>query len=149
MFRKLVATTPTWITLPLRLIIGFLFSLHGAEKVFGINGGMGLSSWLAMKDAAMGLRPTWLWLGAAAFFELLGGLLILFGFLTRLGALMLIPVMLVAIYGGLSASDGGPLIPLQQIGYPLAMLAALLALVIAGGGRASVDESIARSRRWR
>jgi putative oxidoreductase len=149
MFRKLVATTPTWITLPLRLTIGFLFILHGAEKVFGINGGIGLSAWVGLKDAAVGLRPAWLWLGAAAFFELIGGILILVGFLTRLGALMLIPVMLVAIYSGLSANDGGPLIPLQHIGYPLAMLGALLALVTAGGGRASVDESIARSRRWR
>jgi putative oxidoreductase len=149
MFRRLVATTPTWISLPLRLTVGFLFTLHGAEKVFGINRGIGLSAWVALKDASAGLRPAWLWLGAAAFFELMGGLLLLFGFLTRLGALMLIPVMLVAIYSGLTSNAAGPPVPLQSIGYPLAMLGAVIALVIAGGGRASVDESIARSRRWR
>jgi putative oxidoreductase len=149
MLRRLVATTPTWFTVPLRLTAGFLFALHGAEKVFGINGGIGLSKWTAMTDAAAGLRPAWLWLGAAAFFELVGGILILVGFLTRLGALMLIPVMLVAIYSGLSADKDGPLISLQMIGYPLAMLGALIALVMAGGGRASIDESMARSRRWR
>jgi putative oxidoreductase len=149
MLRRLVATTPTWFTVPLRLAVGFLFALHGAEKVFGINGGMGLANWTAMKDAAAGLRPAWLWLGAAAFFELIGGILIFVGLLTRLGALMLIPVMLVAIYSGLSANAAGPAIPLQMIGYPLAMLGAVIALVIAGGGRASIDESIARSRRWR
>jgi putative oxidoreductase len=149
MLRRLVATTATWVTVPLRLTVGFLFALHGAEKVFGINGGMGLSAWTALRDAAAGLRPAWLWLGAAAFCELIGGLLILFGFLTRLGALMLIPVMLVAVYSGLAAGEAGPPIPLQRIGYALAMLGALLALSIAGGGRASVDETIARSRRWR
>jgi putative oxidoreductase len=148
MLRRWVSTTPTWVTLPLRLSVGLLFALHGAEKVFGIRGGPGLSAWIANERAATGLRPAWLWLGAAALFELIGGILILTGFLTRLGALLVIPVMLVAIYGILTAAEGGP-IPLPRIGYPLAMLGAAIALLVAGGGRASVDESIAKSRRWR
>jgi putative oxidoreductase len=148
MFRKLVATTPTWITLPLRLTVGLLFALHGAEKVFGIRGGPGLSNWTANERMATGLRPAWLWLGAAALFELVGGILILTGFLTRLGALLVIPIMLVAIYGALTGGDPAP-VSLSRIGYPLAMLGASLALVIAGGGRASLDASLAKSRRWR
>jgi putative oxidoreductase len=147
MFRKLVATTPTWITLPLRLSAGLLFTVHGMEKVFGIRGGPGISAWMANEAASSGLRPAWLWLGAAALFELIGGILILTGFLTRLGALLVIPIMLVAIYGGIAGAEGT--IPLPRIGYPLAMLGASIALLISGGGRASVDESIARSRRWR
>lgn len=148
MLRRLTATTPTWFTLPLRLSMGLLFALHGAEKVFGIRGGPGLSAWIANERAATGLRPLWLWLGAAALFELIGGILILTGFLTRLGALLVIPIMLVALYGILTATESGP-IPLPRIGYPLVMLGAAIALFIAGGGRASVDESMARSRRWR
>jgi putative oxidoreductase len=148
MFRKLVATTQTWVSLPLRLSMGLLFTLHGAEKVFGIRGGPGLSAWMANERAATGLRPAWLWLSAAAVFELIGGILILFGLLTRLGALLVIPIMLVAIYGGLTGGDAGP-VPLPRIGYPLVMLGAALALFIVGGGRASMDESLARSRRWR
>jgi putative oxidoreductase len=147
MFRKLVATTPTWFTLPLRLSAGLLFAVHGAEKVFSIRGGPGLSNWMANDAAASGLRPAWLWLGAAAIFELIGGILILTGFLTRLGALLVIPIMLVAIYSVISNAEGT--IPLPRIGYPLAMLGSAVALLVAGGGRASVDESIARSRRWR
>jgi putative oxidoreductase len=116
--------------------------------VFGIRGGAGLSAWTANERAASGLRPAWLWLGAAALFELIGGTLILTGFLTRLGALLVIPVMLVAVYGGLTGGEAGP-IPLQRIGYPLVMLGAAITLLITGGGRASVDESMARSRRWR
>lgn len=148
MLRRLVATTRTWVTLPLRLTAGLLFGLHGAEKVFGIRGGLGLSAWMASEKAAAGLRPAWLWLGAAAIFELIAGILLVTGFLTRLGALLVIPIMLVAIYGGLMNSEGGT-IPLPRIGYPLMMLGACIALLIAGGGRASIDESMARSRRWR
>jgi putative oxidoreductase len=146
MFRKLIATTRTWIPLPLRLSMGLLFVLHGAEKVFGIRGGPGLSGWMASEKYANGLRPAWFWLGAAALFELIGGILILAGFLTRLGTLLVIPVMLVAIYGGLGGAHSGP-IPLPQIGYPLAMLGAAIALFISGGGRASIDETLTRSRR--
>jgi putative oxidoreductase len=148
MFRKLVATTPTWITLPLRLTMGLLFALHGAEKVFGIRGGPGLSAWIANERMATGLRPAWLWLGAAALFELVGGILILTGFLTRLGALLIVPIMLVAIYSVLTSGDPGP-VSLVRIGYPLVMLGAGIALIIAGGGRASMDASLAKSRRWR
>lgn len=147
MLRRLVATTPTWFTLPLRLTMGSLFAVHGAEKVFGIRGGPGLSAWMANEGASSGLRPAWLWLGAAALFELIGGIMILTGFLTRLGSLLVIPIMLVALYNVISTAEGT--IPLPRIGYPLAMLGAAIALLVAGGGRASVDESIARSRRWR
>src|SRR5918998_3143591 len=106
MLRRLITTTSTWFTLPLRLSIGLLFALHGAEKVFGIRGGPGLSAWMANERAATGLRPAWLWLGAAALFELVGGIMILTGFLTRLGALLVIPIMLVAIYSVISSAEG-------------------------------------------
>jgi putative oxidoreductase len=144
MFRKLIATTRTWVPLPLRLTMGLLFVLHGAEKVFGFNEGPGLSAWMANEKYANGLRPAWLWLGAAALFELIGGILILTGLLTRLGALLVVPVMLVAVYGGLSS--GGPL-SLVRFGYPLVMLGAAIALLITGGGRASFDESLMGTRR--
>ena len=147
MFRKLVATTPTWIPIPLRLTMGLLFVLHGAEKVFGVRGGIGLSAWMASEGASVGLRPAWVWLAGAALCELIGGILILTGFMTRLGALLVIPVMLVALYATLDATPGP--IPLPRIGYPLAMLGAAIAVFIAGGGRASVDGTLARSRRWR
>lgn len=146
MFRKLIATTDTWFTVPLRLIMGALFLMHGAEKVFGVRGGPGLSRWTAMEAASSGLRPAWLWLGAAALFELIGGVLTLLGLMTRLGALMILPVMLVAAYSGLHTAENWNF-PLQRIGYPLSMLAMALALLIAGGGRASIDRTLMRRRR--
>jgi putative oxidoreductase len=147
MLRRLVATTPTWFPLPLRLTMGLLFALHGAEKVFGIRGGPGLSAWMTNESYAAGLRPAWLWLAAAALFEMIGGILILTGFLTRVGSLLVIPIMLVAIYSGIASAEGT--ISLARIGYPVIMLGAAIALLVAGGGRASVDESMARTRRWR
>jgi putative oxidoreductase len=145
MLRKLIATTRTWVPLPLRLTMGLLFVLHGAEKVLGFNEGPGLSTWMANEKYANGLRPAWLWLGAAALFELIGGILILTGLLTRLGSLLIIPVMLVAIYGGLNG--GAWPLSLVRFGYPLAMLGAAIALLITGGGRASIDEALTNSRR--
>ena len=124
MFRKLIATTDTWFTVPLRLIMGALFLLHGAEKVFGVRGGPGLSRWTAMETASSGLRPAWFWLGA----------------------LMILPVMLVAVYSGLHTAENWNF-PLQRIGYPLSMLAIALALLISGGGSASIDRTLMRRRR--
>ncbi len=146
MFRKLIATTDTWFTVPLRLIMGALFLMHGAEKVFGVRGGPGLSRWTSMEAASSGLRPAWFWLGAAALFELIGGALTLLGLMTRLGALIILPVMLVAVYSGLHTAENWNF-PLQRVGYPLSMLAMALALLIAGGGRASIDRTLMRRRR--
>ena len=99
MFRKLVATTPTWVSLPLRLTHGAaLCPARRRESVWHTRRA-GAFSMDSERKSGDGLAPVWLWLGAAALFELIGGILILTGFLTRLGALLVIPIMLVAIYG--------------------------------------------------
>lgn len=141
MFQQLIATAPTWISLPLRLALGLVFIGHGAQKVFGVWGGKGLNDFLATTPP-LGLRPAWLWMGAAAFAELVGGVLVLVGFLTRLGALMIVPVMLVAIFG---VHLGAFFLP-KGFEYVLVLLCSALALVIAGGGRLSIDERLMSSR---
>ena len=142
MWRKLVATIPTWITMPLRLTLGIIFIAHGAQKVFGSFGGHGLAAFTA-NDAPLGLRPGWLWLGAAAFAEFVGGILVLVGLLTRLGALGIATVMFVAIvgvhWGAFFANNKG-------LEYPLALLGMSLALLIAGGGQASIDQMLMNTR---
>jgi putative oxidoreductase len=143
MFRKLIATVPTWMTVPVRLALGIIFIAHGAQKVLGKFGGPGLQAFTA-NNAPLGLRPSWLWMGAAAFAEFIGGILVLAGLLTRLGAIFIAFVMIVAILGvhwpAFFANNRG-------LEYPFALLAMSLALLIAGGGQASVDRLLGGRKR--
>jgi putative oxidoreductase len=90
------------------------------------------------------MRPTWLWLAAAALGELIGGVLVLLGLLTRVGAFLIICVMLTAIIGIHWPAFFAP----AGMELPLALLGSALALLIGGGGQASVDRMISgRGRR--
>jgi putative oxidoreductase len=134
MFRKIIATAPTWINMPVRLALGIVFIAHGAQKVLGFWGGKGFNAFIANDPPFAFMRPGWLWMAAAALSELIGGLLVLVGLLTRLGALAIAIVMIVAIFGVHWGAFFG-----KGIEYPFALLAMAIALVIAGGGQASID----------
>jgi putative oxidoreductase len=144
MLYRLAATTPTWTTVPLRLALGIIFLTHGLHKVFGIGGGRGLWAFAA-GNAPLGLKPGWLWLGAAAIFELIGGALILVGLLTRVGAFLILCVMVVAITGVHWGAFYNP----EGIEYPLALLAMAVSLLIVGGGNVSLDRSLLGGGRGR
>jgi putative oxidoreductase len=73
----------------LRLVIGFTFSLHGLQKLFGLFGGMGGSG-------ATAHFPSWLWV--AGLLEVIGGLLIVLGLFTTPVALVLCGEMAVAYF---------------------------------------------------
>jgi len=134
MFRKIIATAPVWITVPVRIALGIIFIAHGAQKVLGLWGGKGFSAFIAGDPPFAFMRPSWLWLAAAALSEFVGGILVLVGLLTRLGALSIAIVMIVAIFGVHWGAFFG-----RGIEYPFALLAMTIALVIAGGGQASID----------
>jgi putative oxidoreductase len=146
MIRELLATAPTWVTLPLRLALGIIFIGHGAQKVFGVWGGPGWSKFVGFPPPYGFMRPAWLWMGAAAVVELLGGVLVLLGLFTRVGAFLIGVVMLVAMFG--VHWKNGLFLP-TGYEYTLALVGMAAALVVAGGGRASVDERLhgARGRR--
>jgi putative oxidoreductase len=134
------STSPTWGPLPIRIALGIIMIVHGAQKVFGVWGGRGLSAWIS-GPAPFNLRPSWLWLAAFAFFELIGGLLVLFGFLTRLGAFLIAWVMLVAL---IVYWRFGFFLP-NGFEYVLALLAMAISLMISGAGNLSFD--LSRSRK--
>jgi putative oxidoreductase len=143
MLRRLTSTSSTWMTVPLRLALGAIFIGHGAQKVFGSFNGPGWAKWTAMAPAVpfTFMRPTPLWLGAAAVSELLGGVLILLGLLTRVGAFLIMVTMLTAIrllWPAFFAPTG--------IELPIALLGGALALLIGGGGQASIDRMISGRR---
>src|SRR5262245_60679735 len=143
MLRSLASTASSWVTVPLRLGLGIIFVAHGGQKVFGAFGGPGWKGFTSFPAPFHIMRPAWAWMGAAAIFELAGGILVLLGLLTRLGAFMIACVMLTAIVGvhwpNFFANNRG-------LEYPLALFAMALALLIYGGGRASVDRLIGRRR---
>lgn len=145
MFRRLIATSSTWFTLPIRLGLGAVMIAHGAQKVLGSFGGPGFNAFIANETPFGFMRPAWLWMAAAALSELVGGIFVAFGFLTRVGAFLIACTMLTAIVGvhwtgGFFASNRG-------YEYPLSLLAMALALLIAGGGQASIDKALSGSPR--
>lgn len=144
MFRKIISTSASWVPVPLRLALAAIFIAHGAQKVLGSFNGPGLAKFTSLPAPFPFMRPAWLWMGAAAFAELIGGALLLVGLLTRVGAFLIFCVMLTAIIAvhwkvGFFAPGG--------FEYPMALAAMSLALLISGGGIASVDQSLSSGRR--
>jgi putative oxidoreductase len=131
----------------LRLVLGIVFFAHGAQKVLGWFGGYGFSATL-QGMSSMGLPKGIVLLVMAAEFG--GALLLIFGALTRLGALGVIAVMLGAIatvhhkFGFFMNWSG------QQSGegfeFHLLALAMAIALLISGGGAFSVDHALTEPR---
>ena len=80
----------------LRVILGITFMMHGAQKLFGMFGGGGLDGTTKFM-ASLGLEPASLMAFMAGLGEFGGGLLLLLGLFTRLGALGTAIVSLVAI----------------------------------------------------
>ncbi len=148
MFRRIISTTASWAPLPLRLILAAVFIAHGAQKVLGSFDGPGLKAFTSGGTTPFPfMKPAWLWLGAAAISELVGGVLVLLGLLTRVGAFLIFCTMLTAVVG--YHWQGGFFAP-GGIEYPLTLLAICVTLLITGGGAASIDRKLSTGRRrWK
>ena len=144
MFRRLISTSSNWATIPLRIVLGVIFFAHGAQKVLGSFEGPGLTNFIGGQAPFSFMRPSWLWLAAAAFSEFVGGIVILLGLLTRVGAFFIACVMLTAIAGvhwpNFFASKRG-------VEFPLALFAMAVSLLISGAGSLSVDQAIGGKKR--
>jgi putative oxidoreductase len=119
----------------LRIITGFMFSLHGCQKLFGFFGGLGGGGAKVHFFSLM-------WL--AGFLETFGGLLILLGLLTTPVALILCGEMAVAYF---KQHFPGGFFPIQNRG-ELAVLYCFVFLYLfsAGAGPLSLDAVIFRRR---
>jgi putative oxidoreductase len=120
----------------LRIIPFGVLTIFGAQKLFGAFGGSGLAGTEA-SFAQMGYHPALFFaiLGGAS--EFLGGILLILGLLTPLGAAMAMGVMINAIVAVSSK-------PLDTLGFPIVLGAVALALAFTGPGRYSLDAD----RRW-
>lgn len=140
MLRRVMSTSSSWAPLPLRLALGIIFIAHGAQLVFGAWGGPGLAAFGTFPAPFPFMRPAWLWMDAAALSQLIGGVLIVLGLFTRLGAVLLGAVMLVAMFGAHWPAFFLP----NGLEFTLALTGMALALLITGGGQVSVDRTMAR-----
>lgn len=137
--RRLLATQAGWGPLALRIPAGIIFAAHGSQKLFGWFGGYGLQGtgqWME----SIGLAPGTLMALLAGSAEFFGGLALIVGLLVRPSAAALAIAMTVAIFTahlshGLFVANNG-------YEYALTLLAVALALVVAGGGRASADRAL-------
>jgi putative oxidoreductase len=122
--------------LGLRLVVGLIFSAHGAQKLFGAFGGGGIGGTAGMFDQ-IGLRPgkhhAWV-AGGAEFF---GGLAIALGLVTPIAAAALIGVMTAAVIT--VHLKNGFFNTNQGFEFNLALVAALFALAGVGAGSWSLD----------
>lgn len=131
--------------LVLRVILGIVFFVHGAQKVFGWYGGYGFSGTMGFFTGPLGIPALFAFLAIVA--EFFGSLGLLTGLLTRVAALGISVVMVVAVlmlhlkhgffmnWSGKQAGEGYE--------YHLLVLAITAALMIKGGGRWSLDGVIA------
>lgn len=117
-----------------RLVIGFLFFSHGAQKVFGWFGGQ-----------AVGSIFSWP-IGYAGIIELIVGLAVLFGLWSRLFAAIGFIEMVIA-YLMVHLTKGGSFHPLQT-GGEVALLFAVSFLVIVwiGNGKLSLERTFSKKQ---
>lgn len=118
----------------LRAIVGVVFLAHGYQKFFvwGIGGVTGAFT-------QMGIPAPHISACLAASAELFGGLALLLGLLTRLAAIPVAITMIVAI---LQVHLKGGFFAPQGVEYPLTLLVANMALIVAGGGAFALDNVI-------
>jgi putative oxidoreductase len=122
--------------LVLRLGVGLIFAVHGAQKVFGWWGGSGFAGW---KDVMtrMGFRPARLFAGVSAGAELIGGLALAAGVLTPLAGMVLVGQSVVIIFAahwprGFFNRDNG-------YEFPLSLVTGTIAVLLLGPGEVSFD----------
>jgi putative oxidoreductase len=113
----------------MRMVIGLLFACHGAQKLFGVLGGVGDQPGMA--------APLFSLMGLAGIIEFCGGLLIAVGWLTGYAAFIASGQMAVAYFMGHFPRGFWPL---QNEG-ELAVLYCFIFLAIAaqGAGIWSID----------
>lgn len=123
----------------LRFVVGLTLAAHGAQKLFGWFGGYGIKGtggWLS----SLGFSHGNLFAIMAGLCELGGGLMVAAGFLTPVGAGLIISAMLVAVMTahagkGFFNTGGGSELPLILAG-------AALAIAFIGPGRMSLDSAL-------
>jgi putative oxidoreductase len=144
MFKKLIST-PNDFTLTLaRTILAIIFFAHGSQKMFGFFGGRGVSGTIDIFRQTMGIPAPLTILAMTA--EVFGALGLFLGLFSRIAALGVLVVMVVAPFAnhlypqffmnwtGRQAGEG--------FEYHLLAIALIVTVLVRGAGALSLDRSI-------
>lgn len=138
MFHKIINTDNSTTTILIRLMVGVVFLSEGIQKfLFADDLGVG-------RFIKIGFTNPELWASFTASFEIICGIFILLGFLTRLASIPLLIIMIVALittkYPILI--DKGFWAMMHQFRTDFAMTTGSIFLIIKGGGKWSLDKNL-------
>lgn len=143
---KITDGAQKWMTdaglLGMRLMVGVVFTYHGAQKLFGVLGGPGIEGFAGFL-ASLGVPLPTLNAYLAGGAEFFGGLLLITGVGARLASIPLVFTMLVAAFvakDGFDARSGG-------MEYPLTLAFVVAGLGLIGPGRLTIGRALALARR--
>ncbi len=146
MINALLRTDNNWGSLFLRLGLGIVFFPHGAQKVLGWFGGPGFSKTIEIFQTKMHFPAVLVIL--LMLIEFIGSLCLIAGFLTRLWAFGIgLSIAICAYMNHLQHGFFMNWFGMQKgegLEYHLLVIAMVLALLVTGGGRASLDRAITR-----
>jgi putative oxidoreductase len=118
----------------MRIVVGFLFACHGAQKLLGVLGGFGPSG---------GTAPLFSLMGLAGVIELLGGLCIMLGWLTGSVAFIASGMMAAAYF---MAHHPSSFWPILNNGEPAVLFCFIfLYMASVGSGVWSLDRAFGKS----
>ena len=124
----------------IRITLGGLLLPHGLQKLFGWFGGRGLEANTALFDK-IGYSPGWLWGNIVVGTEVVGGILLIIGLLTRPAAIAVSIFAFMAIFAtspkGFFWSNGG-------CEYSILLFVCGLFVLTKGAGAFSVDRALGR-----
>lgn len=142
--KRFLQTEENYILSLLRITLGVVMFVHGAQKLFGWFGGYGFSSTMEYMTGS-GIPVVFAFLAIIA--ESIGSLFLVGGFLSRLSAFGICVIMVVAVstvhiqngffmnWSGNAAGEG--------FEYHILAFVMSLSLMIKGGGAFSLDNLIA------
>jgi putative oxidoreductase len=122
----------------LRIVVGIIYTIHGSQKLL-VLGFAGVSR----NFAALGLPAPDVSAVAVSLLEFIGGMLLMAGLFARPAAVLLAIEMAVAILAVHLKS--GFFLP-RGFEYPLALLAANIALALTGAGAFALDVKVFKNR---
>ncbi len=121
--------------LMLRIIVGSIFVVHGAQKMFGMFGGIGIEGMTKMVEGLGFSNPHILALVWAGI-EFIGGIFLVLGISARGAAVGIVLVTFIRIWKVNIVY--GSFVQSAEIEYNLLVLSSCIPLILVGGGSWSV-----------